>query len=350
MEWTEPKYSKNAVNKAVKLILKSASDALNDDEFDDWESAQEIVNNWRASHAFPLNTFQNSLRSNAKKVCNDFIIAQRIERMPSIVHKLDRFSSMKVSQIQDIGGCRAILPDIEAVNNIRNIFITKSRMKHELHHEDNYILNPKESGYRGIHLVYKYKSDRKETYNSLLIEIQIRTVLQHAWATAVETVGLFVGQALKSSLGPQEWLNFFRIISSGIAMIEKTPLIPGTSIDKKELATQIKKYSKSLDVFNRLDGYSKTMKIINDSISKHDHFFIIQLDTINQQSKIITFKQSQSEQASKEYAKLEDINKENKAVDVVLVSVSSLDQLRKAYPNYFADTKIFMDVIKSIIR
>ena len=41
-------------------------------------------------------------------------------------------------------------------------------------------------------MVYQYKSDRIETYNrNMLIEIQFRTHLQHIWATAVETMGLF---------------------------------------------------------------------------------------------------------------------------------------------------------------
>ena len=43
------------------------------------------------------------------------------------------------------------------------------------------------SGYRGVHLIYRYNSDRKTEYNTLLIEMQLRSQLQHAWATAVET-------------------------------------------------------------------------------------------------------------------------------------------------------------------
>jgi hypothetical protein len=40
-------------------------------------------------------------------------------------------------------------------------------------------------------------------YNDLKIEMQLRSQYQHAWATAVETVGTFIGQALKSSIGPE---------------------------------------------------------------------------------------------------------------------------------------------------
>jgi hypothetical protein len=71
-------------------------------------------------------------------------------------------------------------------------------------------MNPQKSGYRGIHLVYRYNG-RKTEYNGLKIEIQIRTVIQHAWATAVETVGMFTQQALKSSQGEQDWLRYFAL-------------------------------------------------------------------------------------------------------------------------------------------
>jgi ppGpp synthetase/RelA/SpoT-type nucleotidyltranferase len=75
---------------------------------------------------------------------------------------------------------------------------------------DDYILSPKNSGYRSVHLLYKYNSDKKapSIYNGLFIEVKIRSRLQHAWATAVETVVTFLQQALKSSQGEEEWLRF----------------------------------------------------------------------------------------------------------------------------------------------
>jgi len=60
----------------------------------------------------------------------------------------------------------------------------------------------------------------------LRVELQIRTKLQHLWATAVETMGTFLGQALKSRQGSQDWLDFFTLISSAFSFIEGTPQIP----------------------------------------------------------------------------------------------------------------------------
>lgn len=130
------------------------------------------------------------------------LIAQRIKRLSSIAHKLVRYPTMTLSQMQDIGGCRAILGSVESVENVVNLY-KNSDLKHQRVQIDDYIESPKKSGYRGVHLIYRYFSDRKGTYNTLKIEIQVRSQFQHAWAAAVETVGTFVQQALKSSMGEE---------------------------------------------------------------------------------------------------------------------------------------------------
>jgi ppGpp synthetase/RelA/SpoT-type nucleotidyltranferase len=37
-----------------------------------------------------------------------------------------------------------------------------SEIKHHLHNCDDYIAQPKDSGYRGVHLIYRYTSDKKK--------------------------------------------------------------------------------------------------------------------------------------------------------------------------------------------
>src|SRR2546430_16654799 len=154
--------------------------------------------------------------------------------------------------MQDIGGCRAVLRTIREVDRVGDLF-KRSRSNHEFRQAvDDYIRPPRDSGYRGVHLIYRYKSDREITqpWNDLKIEVQLRSRLQHAWATAVETVGTFIRQALKSSQGEGEWLRFFALMGSAISLRETTSPVPGTPMESKELKQELTDYTMRLDVEN----------------------------------------------------------------------------------------------------
>jgi len=222
MAWVAPAYTRGQVDRAGGTYIADLASR------EDRELALSVINNWRTSHGFPLNTLQMNLRDVANRYDRDPTIAQRIKRLPSIRHKLERFQKMHLSQMQDLGGCRAVLSSVENVRQVADYYKTSSRMKHKLVREDSYIDQPKPSGYRATHLVYSYFSDKSTTWNGLKIEVQIRSRRQHAWATAVETVGTFTQQALKSSLGAEAWLRFFALMSSAHSLREGTPLVPGT--------------------------------------------------------------------------------------------------------------------------
>jgi ppGpp synthetase/RelA/SpoT-type nucleotidyltranferase len=199
MAWTEPHYTKAEVDNAARTYL-ALNDEISADTFDwarwtEYERALETINNWRSAHSYPLNTFQSTLRRYARKVSRRFIVAQRMKRLSSIEAKLLRFPRMRLTQMQDIGGCRAVLRTSKAVKHLHAMY-EFSGLKHALAGTDDYIESPKDSGYRGIHLIYRYFSDKnKQAFNGLKIEVQLRSVYQHSWATAVETVGAFAQQA-----------------------------------------------------------------------------------------------------------------------------------------------------------
>ena len=151
--WGTPNHSHEQVDSAGDTLISDVTtpEAL--------EEAFEIVNNWRSCHGFPLNAFQIALRRKAKKVGRSALVAQRIKRLPAIIDKLKRFRQLKLSEVQDIGGCRAVVYGIKRVHALRTEFATRDT-QHELIHETDYLASPKKSGYRGIHLIYKYNSDR----------------------------------------------------------------------------------------------------------------------------------------------------------------------------------------------
>jgi hypothetical protein len=135
MAWIAPVYSREEVNRAGRARI------------DDKASAQAqahalgIVNNWRAAHSFPLNCFQVTLRKRARKVFKRPLIAQRLKRLIAIEAKLRRFraTQMKLSQMQDIGGCRAILPSVAHVDKLAALYkqgaAKNPRGRHALVHE-----------------------------------------------------------------------------------------------------------------------------------------------------------------------------------------------------------------------
>jgi len=349
MAWAEPQYTRQEVDDAGASLVRILKRTGTEDDTSLIKHHLDVINNWRLSHNYPLNTFQINLRSSAKRVDSDALIAQRIKRLFSIGTKLKQRSKITLSVMQDIGGCRAVLSSVDDVKKLVDFYHHTSRIKHELFKTDDYIVSPKKSGYRGVHLIYRYFSDKKKTaYNGLNIEMQIRSKYQHAWATAVETVGTFIGEPLKSSIGDKRWLRFFMLMGSAIAMREKTPLVPKTPASKKELIAELSTYVHDLDVERRLKDYARALKYIRNDV-EDAHWYLLRLNPSKQELTISGFKLAQSRQAEEEYEKAEQMVRERPGTDAVLVSVDSIAALEHAYPNYFADTGVFLELMNQAL-
>lgn len=344
MGWATPQYSKRQVDKAGQVLAR-AKRGDRSVEPAELIRALDVLNNWRASHGFPLNTIQNSLRKKARELDETYPVAQRLKRVPSIVGKLSRFPTMQLSRMQDIGGCRCVVGSVDEVRQLA-ARLRNSRMRHELMHETDYILNPKVSGYRSYHMVYKYQSERNKTFNGLQIEVQLRSNYQHAWATTVETTDTFLGTSLKSGEEQSEWASFFRLVSSAFALIEGTPVVPGTPQSLPELVAQIRPLIDRLDVFGRLDAYCDALKATETPESTRHRYHLLILRPETGELSVRGFESyhkaydayTQAEQA-------ERTREDGRQSDVVLVATDSMKALRQSYPNYFLDTSLFMCVL-----
>jgi len=342
MTWIEPKYSKSAVRKAGDILRNPSASK------EELVEALTIVNNWRASHAFPLNSLQGLLRFHARKIDSDALISQRLKRLPSVRSKLERFPKMRLNQMQDIGGCRAIMPDVNKVDMVKN-YLLESKTKNILIKESNYIENPKDSGYRGIHLIYRYGSENNDIYSNHFIEIQIRTRLQHAWATTVEIAGTFLKTPLKSSEGPDEWLRFFYLASILFSGAEAYIPAGYDEVKIKEVKKEVTKLVETLSIFDKLKAFSVWANFIGDSNSEADYFLLL-LDINKEKVLIASFQKEELNFATAYYADLEKEHKDNANVDIVLVAAESIKNLRKAYPNYFADSQSFLQTLNAILN
>lgn len=339
MDWVTPQFSRGEVDRAGETLLHDGADV----EYEDYLHALDVINNWRSSHSRPLYTFRFGVRRHAERVDLNALVAQRIKRLSSIRLKLKLSRNMKLSQMQDIGGCRAVVEDVMKVNRLVDNY-RSSDIKHKLLGTDDYIANPKPSGYRSVHLIYKFFSDKKATHNGLRIELQFRSQLQHAWATAVETVGTFTKQALKSSQGEQDWLRFFALMGTAIADREGAPGVPGTPTNMSDLRKELREYARELDVAPRLHAFGAALQTFEGLGSGEDsNYYLLELDASAMKINVIGYRRNELERATKEYLEAEKHLSGNS--DAVLVSVESMASLKRAYPNYFLDTQRFVEAV-----
>lgn len=342
-KFSVPEYSRREVNRAGYSYINPGSTQ------DEKESALIIINNWRTSHHFPLNTFQMRLRIAARRIQADSLVAQRIKRIASIEQKLIDTPSMNLCQMQDIGGCRAIMSDMSKVNELVYYYLHGSRgIKHKLLKVDDYIAHPKESGYRGVHLIYKYKSDKSNVYDNMRIEIQIRSAIQHAWATTVEIIGAFIGQALKSSKGEQDWLYFFSLMGSAMALTEGEQSVPNTPVGPDELRDELVALSRRLNVIGHLEAFQSSIAQLGSGLTGKG-YYLLELNLKKRQTSIRYYAENELQYATRDYFYLEVAMKEEN-IDAVLVSADSIDSLKLAYPNYYADSSIFISHLKSFTK
>lgn len=339
------KPSKKAVRRAGEILRSSEASP------EDWAEAVRVLSAWRTCCYRPINTFQSLLR---KKIGdNDIkgaIVAQRLKRTPSIVAKLKRFPDMQLDRMQDIGGVRAVLNSVEEVRKVHSA-LTQGRHRHiPVIPPKDYIAEPKPDGYRGIHQVFKYSTPQHEELKGMLVEVQIRTKLQHYWATAVETLGVIEKSSFKTGLGDEDFKQFFRLSSALFSIREKQPIVASLR-DKShlEIAEEFLALEQKLNVFAKLSAFTSAVKAVSGVENrKSKGYYLLMLDMGKKMTSFIPFAGDQSDIAEQIYTLVEQRERENKNIDVVLVAAGGMKDLRTAYPNYFVDTKSFISHLNQI--
>jgi hypothetical protein len=128
MGFSHPEHSREAVDRAGHLLITPPEEP----SFDEWKNAYAIINNWRSSHFFPLRTIRYGVYHKAKHIDPKSVTVQRLKRLFSIEQKLNRFPKLKLSEIQDIGGCRSVVSSVTNVKKLVEAYIcVKSRPKFE---------------------------------------------------------------------------------------------------------------------------------------------------------------------------------------------------------------------------
>lgn len=343
MIWKKVEYTKSEIDRAGQKVL--GIDISNEER----KECLKIIDNWRAAHAFPTNTFTINLKKNVKDIPGA-VVVQRLKRLDTILDKLERFPSMKLSRMQDLGGCRVIVPTNKDVYSVIEK-LRNSRIRHIEHNFKDYIETPNpNTGYRGYHIIYRYNSDRKTDYNGLQVEIQVRTQLQHLWATAVETIGLFTDNGLKFNKGSETWLRFFKLTSAVFSIEENLTIVNDVPAERNALYLEWLNAIQELDVFNVLGVIGAATKRIGHINSrKKKGYYLLVLDMVSFPAVLRIEQYNTFETAVNAYNNFENKKKE-KRIDGVLVSAQSYENLVTAYPNYFLNVNEFLNTITSIIQ
>ena len=342
MTAAEPKYTHGEVDRAGDILIRDST-GIEDEK----QSALEVLDYWRAAHNSPMNTFQATLRHRLTVIHRKALVAQRLKRTPAILEKLRRFPTMHLSEIQDIGGLRAVVGNVVDVRALYEDYKNNNRLQHVIAKEKNYIDIPKSDGYRGVHLVYKYVNPKAPEYEGLLLEIQMRTNLQHAWATTVETMGTLLRYSLKSDEGPEKWRRFFALTGSAFAHLEGSPPVPGyESMSATDTFREVARQSQALKVKETLTSLPVAMEPISRFKNKGS-WFLLMLDPDGKRMTLQPFGKDRFAQATDMYLRLEE-SALGTHKQVVLVSTASVMQLKRAYPNFFLNTDKFIQILRDI--
>lgn len=322
-----PAYSKKRVSKAGGAVR------LGQEEQEDIDA----IENWRASHNYVLNTFQATLRRHARG--KDITVAQRLKRRQTIYDKLKRQPDMQLARMHDIAGCRLIFDSITSLNEIRRQIIG-SKFKHKLRNDlgdYDYIAYPKTTGYRGVHDVFEYVSysGSAEKWNGLQIELQYRTKVQHAWATAVEIVGSLTGNEAKFDRGDEDHQKFFRLSSELLARVheQRQSCLPDWT--NHEIIKELGSLEKRIGVLRLLEGIHVSAEQLKDARN-----LILRMGP---RGVLTVYGFTKTKTALERYFELEEEEGDD---DIVFVRGDTNDGIRSAFRNYFSDARDFTSLMR----
>ncbi|WP_394775516.1 hypothetical protein [Flavobacterium sp.] len=289
---------------------------------------------YRTSHKDSLaNTF-NILCSATRKVHATSIVTFRIKRFESIIGKLERFQDMRFSRMWDIAGCRCIVRDNQDVYKLQKLIQNEPLL--EIVKVYDYIEKPQSDGYKSLHLFVKHKC------SDIVVEVQLRSLVDHNWATLVEITDLLFDSKLKEYGENKDLLRFHYLLSTPDKL---------TIRDKYEIAKIIQQYNyfeKLSEVFSR--NYLKVRKQWFDLQNQNNHRYFLIESKKDDVPKIESFYNFQ--QAENHYF---NVYKTRQNANIVLTHLQTpnYNQISIAYSNYILTFHTFhsecLQILESLI-
>jgi len=348
-------YSNNGVKKAGRRLRKKEGDL---------KSATATIQQFRAAHEKPLNTIAYLVGRCCRELGIDVKPVTRLKRLETIVDKLQRKSldgettnATCVTNMNDIGGCRAIFPDLESLEKAKErLQVTVEKVgRIKIKDIDDYITNPKpnDCGYRSLHVIYRYDHASGKSFN---IEAQLRTRLQHLWATTVEIVDILEGTKIKThSHSPDEdkeklqvqWEELLSIMSQYIADAEGA--IALSNGNRAQFSNRLIELNREINALSRL----RSFKILSEKVEgcrdgSIEHVLLV----IDETSLEMIFSEEFENytQAISVYNAAEKMTRSHARLNTLLISTKNMGQLSEAYPNYLGDCASFITLLEDAMQ
>lgn len=321
-----PGGSKSRVNRAGENVREGIATA---EDF-------RVIDEWRAAHRNVLNTFQAMLRQRTRGT--GITVAQRHKRKRTIFNKLHRFPGMQLARMDDVAGCRLIFEQLDGLYKFRNALLG-ARFNHERRNEldkYDYIKSPKNSGYRGVHDVYEYdvKSEVGKKLAGLNLEVQYRSLVQHAWATAVEVIGFITESQPKFQMGDKRYENAMALASEILARSYENLKGPFPDLPDRELVGRFLAVDKELSLLRTLRGLNAANRTVSD---KRNAILIF---SESGELEVRSFRDGPDALRA-----LFELEKQMPERDIVLVRADTSDEVRIAFRNYFSDARDFIKLV-----
>lgn len=326
--------SKTQIDKAGETLVKKV--VLSDQEFLECDS---ILDEYRKSHLQPLTECTLELQSWLADYSSDYYIAQRLKRKPQILRKLKRLG-VRLTQLQDIGGCRIIVDTNADVEKLQ-LFISdklKRKPQFSLFRTTDYrVLGRDDTGYRALHLILHH--------GNFKLELQVRSRLQHTWAESIERTSVVYGYHLKEKEGAPLVIGHFKELSDAIHKIESgrtVSMLEKVNLEKsrESVETIIRQSDKNRinETFVSSD-IIKTLMQIEKSRGRQFNNWLIVFDWNTGSFINWDIVERNPEDAIRSYAAKEMQYPDTDGFEVVLIGSSDVETVKSTHSHYFGVDK-----------
>jgi len=353
--------SQEKISTPGSKAVKKAGRALRKQE-GDLKQARERVQAFRAGHEKPLDLVANIIER-CSRAFSSAKPYKRLKRLDTIIDKLQRLSldgltanQTCISNMADIGGCRLIVADLDTLNKVYAVLEKNQHQRLSIRKTNDYINQPKtgDCGYRCLHLIYQYQDAQGKSFK---IEVQLRTELQHIWATAVEIIDTLEQTKIKTHSHAPDitkpakqvlWEELLAIMSRYIA--DKEGVSPLDSESKARDTKRLQQLNRELKAVDHLNSFRiMGQQALIPEDAKGNVLFVFQSGKTSEVQQYF-FEERDRAVALVALNSLESTYGTQADRNVLLVSTKALSSLSTAYPNYIGDCQQFIKLLNDAMK